>query len=822
MKEVFSYTFNTDNPDDGITEINGKQCVRLLNFGAWPYMKEPAEDYGEGRCALWYPCLAAGVAVNKNFQKRNIDRYKRYTLFIRMKIIKPIDDVVKVGFFNSSGDFNVLNEGPLKGVGPFTELGKPDKLSSKSVIKATEVDLSRVTEDFFDVKISVNGDYILECLYDALPESYVYVGIMNFRHRNEPQYPAIAISRIRVCEKESYIAFESTSLSIAPDSDDNIDVVMKFRHKGIGAKVENDDKTFRINSFFCGLFNTMELQTQIIPGNENSTVIIKGFKQIHINDEFSVSPVLIGTDDSGKQRAIFGETVLFSLSALYKRYFVEKRHIPPNIEKWFTPDKAAKIKLYNKKPVNSDFLGFGALYYPWIYQKDEYGRNYTESQAETELDRLKLSGVRIVRTTLFASFDWYVQKDESWNFAGERFEAILRSLAGIQSRGIDILLNFEWGNSINQQGAVFGNPKLAAFGFEKQCEIFASFVRDYLIALFNRGITAVKYITFFSEPGSGFIDGYSGEKEKDLLKKYSASIGAVSKALEDAGIRSNYKFILGNVALETEMWNFTWQLFAPMYEALVPYGDGWSYHNYNKYISQYDNTAHKFENMMSFANDDIKGKTGIAAQDVWVDEYNATDRNNSWYEIRNTSPWNPVHMIAGMVAYMNIGYKTVLHWTFTNTLWVGSRGNNVDNWQDGFHCWGLVPNPLQEEKPYNSFYAYQTVASHIMPGKTYRGDNFAESGLCCAACESREGDFTVIVVNSNVFNMPFELSFEKEFEGKIFYRYLFEGLKQYRDEKATPISANREIRNVTRFIKDTIPCGSVAVYTTMKPEQQEK
>ena len=480
-----------------------------------------------------------------------------------------------------------------------------------------------MTDDFFDVKISVNGDYILECLYDALPESYVYVGIMNFKHRDEPKYPAVAISSIRVYEKESYIAFESASLQVNSDSFDSIDVVMKFTHKGLRARVESNEKTFRINSFFCGLCNTMELQTQIIPGNENSTVIIKGFKQIHISDEFSASPVLIGVDDTGKQRAIFGETVVFSLSSIFRRYFVEKRQLPKAIVKWFTPNKAAKIKLYNKTPVNSDFLGFGALYYPWIYQKDEFGRNYTESQAKTELDRLKLSGVRIVRVTLFASSDWYLPKDETWKFEGERFDAILRSLAEIQLRGIDILLNFEWGNSINQQGVIFCDGELAALPFDKQCRIFSTFVRDYLLALSNRGITAVKYLTFFSEPGSGFINGYNDEAGKSLLKKYNACIGAIHNSLKESGTREKYKFILGNVSLGTEMWNSTWQLFAPIYETLAPYGDEWSYHNYNRYVSQYTNTAHKFENMMTFVNNDIKEKTGICAENVWIDEYNA-------------------------------------------------------------------------------------------------------------------------------------------------------------------------------------------------------
>ncbi|MBO4468638.1 MAG: hypothetical protein J5766_04995 [Clostridia bacterium] len=815
MSELFCYTFNTDDPEDGVIEFGGKQCVRLLNFGAWPYKTEPTEDYGDGRCALWEPRLAAGVAFNGNLRKCRIDRYKRYTLFIRLKVIRPMNDTIKVGFFASSGEFNVLNDGPLTGTGPFTELGRPDELRGKSVIKAIDLDCSTVTDGFLDLKVSVNGDYILECLYDRLPESYVYVGVMNFRHKADLGGPVIAISQIRVCEKDSYIAFESTKLSVA---DDGIDIVMKFKHIGLGSKVEKDGKAFRVSSFFCGLFNTMELQTQIIPGNGNSTVIIKGFRQIHINDEFSVSPVLIGTDENGKQMAVFGETVLLSLSDLYRRYFTEKKKLPKSIIDWFTPDKPAKIRLYNKTPVNSDFLGFGALYYPWIYMKDTFGRNYTEEQAETELDRLKLSGVRIVRTNLFVSSDWFVPEENGWRLEGERFEAILRSLKGIEARGIDILLNFEWGNSINQNGVLFGDPVLAALDFERQCEIMASFVRDYLKAVSERGVGAIKYITFFSEPGSGFIDGYETEKGKDLLEKYERCIKAIHNALTDAGMRQNYKFILGNVALETEMWNFTWQLFAPMYERLRPYGDEWSYHNYNKYISQYDNTALRFENMMTFVNDDIQKKTGVSAQNVWIDEYNAADRNNTWFETRNASPWNPIHMIAGMVAYMNIGYKTVLHWTFTNTLWVGSRGNSPDNWQDGFHCWGLVPNPLQEEKPYNSFYAYQMVASHIMPGKTYRGDNYSESGLCCAACESHNGDLTVIVVNSGLYETPFELSFEKDLDEKCLYRYLFEGLADYRDSKATPIPSSKEIRNVTGSFKDTVPCGSIAVYTTVKPE----
>ena len=38
---------------------------------------------------------------------------------------------------------------------------------------------------------------------------------------------------------------------------------------------------------------------------------------------------------------------------------------------------------------------------------------------------------------------------------------------------------------------------------------------------------------------------------------------------------------------------------------------------------------------MACADSDITEKTGVKAKDVWIDEYNALDRNNSWFEFRN-------------------------------------------------------------------------------------------------------------------------------------------------------------------------------------------
>ncbi len=815
MTELFRYTFNTNSLDDGIILSNDKALPRMHNFGDWPYMEEPTEKYGDGRCVLWNNFLASAVTYSKSFQKKDISPYTKYILTIKFKVIKPLNDNVLIGFFRSSGSFNVLNEGPLKGVGPFTKIGRPLVVDYDSQIKVMEYPCFKASDEFQEVTLAVNGDCILEAMKDDGDQNYVYVGIMNFAHREEEAEDYIAISEVSISTKPSNMCFEKVEFNSIRD--DKLSLSLHFNHGVIGKTIDNAGKKFKISGFTIAVCNTMKLNFEVINSNTGSITLIHGFQQKNIFEEVAIVPVLLGTLENGELDAIYGENIKFYLSDIYRQYVKSNTPIPKGILSWFTPTEYEQISLFNAQPSNPEFLGFGALYYPWIYLKDKDGRNYTEEQAEKELDCLQLSGVRVVRITIFVSSDWFDFENNTWKIEGTRFEATLKSLLGIQQRGIDILLNFEWGNSINRSNNVFADPKLTVFDFDKQCEMFGEFIKEFLNVLEARGLHCNKYITFFSEPGSGYKDGFDNEKGQALLNRYRKCIGTVHEILVDAQIRSKYKFVLGNTALETEMWNTTWHLFAPLYEVIKEYGDEWGYHNYNKYNgSVVTNTALDYENMMAFINDDIFHKTGVDAKNVWIDEYNATDRNNSYYTYRNASGWNALHVIAGMVANMNIGYKTVLHWTFTNTLWVGSHATAEDNWVDGYHCWGIVPNIMKETDPYNSFYAYQIVASHVNKGKTYAGENYSESGLCCSACENDDGTFTVIVVNSSVFAKKFILNFEKEIEKQKFDCYVFEANKNYRTKGMNPICSNKSISNVSKSIKDTIPGGSVVVYTTKR------
>ena len=818
MSLLYRYTFDINSENDGAYKSGDKILPKMYNFGTWSYTDEVSYDYGEGACVLWRSKLATAVTTFKDFTKGNIENNNNYVLTVRLKVIKPLNDIISVGFFRSSGDFNVLNEGPLKGAGPFTKIGNSKKIDKGSIIKAVDFDCSNITDDFTEIKVSVNGAHICECMNDNIDENPIYVGIMNFAHRDEPDDTYIAISEVKIEIEPAIITLKAIEFYGVPDNNNRISLLLRYSHKKIGDIIDYKNEKFDLIGFSLAICNTFELQTKVVYNNEGSAVIIEGFEPSYMYDEISFLPTLLGVTKDGSERAVFGDTLSFSLYELYFKCFKNNIKIPKEISNWFKPAKKHQINIYNTSPVNENFLGFGALYYPWIYLKDKDGRNYTEEEAKTELDRLKISGVKIARATVFVSDSWYSEEENSWNFDDEDFDGLVRSFLGMSERQIDIMLNFEWGNSINF-GPIFANKELAKYSFDKQCEIFGTFVRDFVITLKNNGVKTVKYLTFFSEPANGITNGFESDAGKELLGRYERCIGSVHNALCDAGIRKEYKLVLGNVALGTEIWNYTWQYFKPVFDVLEPFADEWSYHNYNRYSSPYENTALAYENMMAYVDYDITQKTGVKAKDVWIDEYNSLDRNNSWFEFRNSTKWYPIHIIAGMVANINIGYKTILHWTFINTLWVDSHANGKDNWLDGHHCWGLIPHPHQDKRPYNSFYAYQIVASHMTEGKTFRGDNFIESGLCCCACENADGTFTVIVVNSNVFDESFILNFEKKLDSLKFDRYIFEASKNYRSEKMNVIASDKKISNVVTSLKDTIPAGSVAVYTTKRRQE---
>ncbi|MCQ2478983.1 MAG: hypothetical protein MJ091_07280, partial [Clostridia bacterium] len=154
-----------------------------------------------------------------------------------------------------------------------------------------------------------------------------------------------------------------------------------------------------------------------------------------------------------------------------------------------------------------------------------------------------------------------------------------------------------------------------------------------------------------------------------------------------------------------------------------------------------------------------------------------------------------------------------------DTLWIGSRtgrDNHIDGWHDGVHCHGLMPNLMQSRIPYRSYYAYTLFSKYIRDGKIFKGENSQEKELCCTAALNNDGSMAIAVINSGLFSKSFVLNFDKGLEHLTFYRHLFVCTENYKDDNAIIIPSDKVLKNITGTLKDTLPAGSVAVYTTEK------
>ena len=216
------------------------------------------------------------------------------------------------------------------------------------------------------------------------------------------------------------------------------------------------------------------------------------------------------------------------------------------------------LTLKNKTSVNNKFMGFGAIYYPWIYWNDDAGRNYTEEQRQIELNRLTDSGVTWIRTMIYARSEWYNKNTGVWSYSGEHYDGLLKFFKEMDKRGIDVLLNFEWGGAIQPDSSgnmtIFNDSTLSKIGtMDDRIVMYGNFCTSFTQKLKEDGINCIKYITFFSEPANRVqLGGQYGTEEFEtvflakIVPAYTKIIKTVHDDFTAAGIRKDYKFVGNN------------------------------------------------------------------------------------------------------------------------------------------------------------------------------------------------------------------------------------------------------------------------------------
>ena len=497
------------------------------------------------------------------------------------------------------------------------------------------------------------------------------------------------------------------------------------------------------------------------------------------------------------------------------------------------------LNLNNLTSVKKKFMGCGAIYYPGIYWKDDAGRNYTEEQRQIELNRLSESGVTWIRTMIYARSEWYNKNENKWTYSGEHYNGIVKFLKEIEKRGIEVMLNYEWGGAIqpdsNDNMTIFNDSTLSKIGtMDDRIEMYGDFCTTFTKQLKQDGVNCVKYITFFSEPANRReLGGQYGTDEfntvflKKIVPAYTKLVKTVHNDFTAAGIRKNYKFIGNNQSTYYYVNLYTWQQLKPLYDPVKKYLDEYDYHYYNRLSNPKGATYDDFAIIPSTFVTDVKKHMGIDANDTWIDEFNVLHNGSSGffesltkqyggiYSLKD-EPYTATQMSNTLLAFLNNGYKTAGVWTFANTLWPNST-NTGGEFKSGMMLDGLMPSLLESQVPYNAYYTYSMISRYCKKTKAVYACNMDDAENLAASCVyGKDGSVTVFVVNSNLHSVSYKMNFARNLPGSTLYRHLYNPESFESNTAAKPIGVDRVLLHVTKGFADTIPAGGVAVYTTSK------
>lgn len=194
------------------------------------------------------------------------------------------------------------------------------------------------------------------------------------------------------------------------------------------------------------------------------------------------------------------------------------------------------IKIYNSKPVQTDFWGNGAIFHGFAGMPDDAGRIYSEEQCELEAKRAADMRLKIARTF----YGWYAwdEKTGEWNWENEKMQAFYRWLERLKKADIDVALNTGWCSpgDINSTAWNGKSPFTVKGDWKKSVQNYADWVSETVHQLIElRGFTNVKVLVLFTEPQ--YYSGTPDDKNQPTYDLWLDSATAVHKTLIRDGRR---------------------------------------------------------------------------------------------------------------------------------------------------------------------------------------------------------------------------------------------------------------------------------------------
>ena len=513
--------------------------------------------------------------------------------------------------------------------------------------------------------------------------------------------------------------------------------------------------------------------------------------------------------------------------------------------------KIRKLSIDNRIAVQENYLGFSAISQGFMYMPDPYGREYTEKQKNLFLERIKKTGVKMVRSYFDQGYaavknsDGTFAKDSNgklvWNWESDEMQGLYSWLQAMKDLDITVMLNMSWNTAVLMQETSYGlsNP-FYGMTVDEVTEAYSNWVNDSLKQIIDvKGFTNVKYAVIFTEPYSRAT--LTGRKVSEITDSdrntpggtlrqtdwYVDMIKVLDTTLKNDSMRNKIKLVGPNVVLRDDIANLDEEVsLAERMEwwisKLNAYIDVYSFHWYAPAYPGVVTTENDLYVDSSVLQSDylseITPLLRATGKEFWFDELNYVWNDGVTYLHDNVDQgWSGTQLAQLAIANMNSGIQNNLLWSYDDIQWplkTATRGE----YYKGIHITGIQPSLNDASTPYKQFYAY-TLFSKYMTGdegtKVYSGEG--KKGIYTTMVKFPDGNISVAVVNTNLSAQAFRIDFKEALSGNgiAINRHLYNPETVKPTSNANIIAKDKIFTSVKDKIQDVLPAGAVAIYTTI-------
>ena len=495
----------------------------------------------------------------------------------------------------------------------------------------------------------------------------------------------------------------------------------------------------------------------------------------------------------------------------------------------------SQLHVYNNEnPLSERYGGMsGTVWHAFGFMKDDKtNRVYTDKMMNIELDRLQNTGMHYCRTRYTSEWAWDPVA-EKYDFNAKRFGYFCDYANALQDRNMEILLSVGWhfgfvshidNHSIDEITYLNGEGEdkfgeSVGYNFEglnsedarmtRAARRFGHFYTETLKALRARGINNVSHLLYMTEPSNGYL-GQAAGAENEAYVLFSR---AFKQKLIETNVAGTVKHMGPNETSKTGDI-----LFKYVVDNAPDVFDVFTVHDYPHLRDTtvdvlYDIYGKTIDSFVQHAkNGGIWGK-----KEFWFDEY---DVNYDGKEGGQNNAYAGIQNVFGNLIAQQKGVETVVLWQLFDQLWT-DHTNTGGEFLEGIHMCGDIPSLFKSATPYDQYYATGLFAKYngYKNGKSYRTslheDALMYEGVYIGAVQLEDGSWTITVVNLNIDEAYIDVTFHKALNQTL-YRHVFDSGKNVPTPDARLADADKCFKDVKTKLYDTLPGGSVTIYTGLK------